>query len=73
MIDIDKLDLMNQPDEGDPLIWIRKHRNELAEKYPTIKELSDYYQTIPSTEEIAARLKREMAEEKRQQLETATK
>lgn len=62
--DIDELDLMNQPDEGDPLVWLRKYREELAVKYPTIEELCDYYKTVPSIEEIRARLKREIAERK---------
>ena len=41
MKDISELDLWNQPDEGDPLVWLRKHRDELAKKYPTVKELGE--------------------------------
>ena len=55
MIDIDQWDLWNQPDEGDPLVWIRKHRDELAEKYPTIDELMAYYRSVPSAEELMTR------------------
>ena len=62
---IDELDLMNQADEGDPLVWLRKHRDELAEKYPTIEALSDYYKSRPSIEEVSDRLNRELADEKR--------
>ncbi|MGL6225977.1 MAG: hypothetical protein ACRC10_05035 [Thermoguttaceae bacterium] len=59
--DINTLDLWNQPDEGDPLVWLRRHRDELAQKYPTIEQLSDYYRTVPSWEEIKAKLQRDLA------------
>jgi len=62
--DIDTLDLWNQPDEGDPLIWLRKHREELSEKYPTVEALFEYYKSVPSIEEVSARLKKEIAEKK---------
>lgn len=48
--DINELDRWNQPDEGDPLIMLRKHREELSKKYPTIKELGDYYSRFRSCE-----------------------
>ena len=59
---IDELDLLNQPDEGDPLVWLRKHREELSIKYPTIESLLEYYKSVPSIEEISTRLKKEIAE-----------
>lgn len=59
--DIDTLDLLQQPDEGDSLIWLRKYREELSEKYPTIESLLEYYQSVPSIEEVCARLKEEIA------------
>jgi hypothetical protein len=59
---IDELDLLNQPDEGDPLVWLRKHREELSVKYPTIEALFEYYKSVPSVEEVSARLKSEIAE-----------
>lgn len=62
--DINELDLMNQPDEGDPLVWLRKHRDELHKKYPTVEALMEYYRSIPPLEEISARLKKKIAEKK---------
>ena len=62
---IDELDLLNQADEGDPLIWLRKHREELAERYPTVESLLEYYRSVPPIEEISARLKREIADKDR--------
>ncbi|MGL4944563.1 MAG: hypothetical protein ACRC46_15385 [Thermoguttaceae bacterium] len=62
--DIETLDLTNQPDEGDPLVWLHAYRRELSRKYPTVEELCEYCRTVPSVEEISARLKREIAEEK---------
>jgi hypothetical protein len=58
---IDELDLLNQPDEGDPLVWLRKHREMLSEKYPTVDALLEYYKSVPPIEEISARLKKEIA------------
>ena len=58
---IDELDLLNQPDEGDPLVWLRKHREELSIKYPTIESLLEYYKSVPSLEEVSVRLKKEIA------------
>lgn len=51
------MDLMNQPDEGDPLVWLRKHRDYISQKYPTVKELGEYYSqfnSIEATEKIIA-------------------
>jgi len=61
---IDDLDLLNQPDEGDPLVWLRKHREELSARYPTVEALLEYYKSVPSVEEISNRLKNEIAESK---------
>ena len=62
MIDIETLDLWNQPDEGDPLVWLRKHREELSERYPTVEALLEYYKSVPSIEEISERLKQQIAD-----------
>ena len=62
---IDDLDLLNQPDEGDPLVWLRQHREALSEKYPTVDALLEYYKSVPPIEEISARLKKEIAEKQR--------
>ena len=68
--DIEKLDLLNQPDEGDPLVWLHKHREMLSEKYPTVAALLEYYKSVPPIEKISARLKKENAEKKRETLES---
>ena len=59
---IETLDLWNQPDEGDPLVWLRKHREELSERYPTVETLLEYYKSVPSIEEISERLKQQIAD-----------
>jgi len=68
MIDIEELDLWNQPDEGDPLIWLRKHRDELAKKYPTNEALTEYYSQVGTVEDALARIKERIAEKRRQGL-----
>ena len=56
MKDISELDLENQPDEGDPLDWLRKHRDENARKYPTVKELGEYLRKTPPLSEIRRKI-----------------
>ena len=70
MIDIEKLDLWDQPDEGDPLIWIRKHRDEIAKKYPTFEERREYYRQVGTVEDAKARIQERIAEKKRLQTES---
>ena len=65
MKDIEELDLWNQPDEGDPLVWLRKHRDEISKKYPTTKEYGEYLKTIPPVSEILRELDRKIAEKHR--------
>ena len=62
MKDLSELDLENQPDEGDPLIWLRKYRDAMAKKYPTIEELGEYLRKTPPLSEIRQELKRKIAE-----------
>jgi hypothetical protein len=69
--DIDKLDLWNQPDEGDPLVWLRKHREELSKKYPTVESLCEYYRQVGSVEDALARLEPKIAEKQRQEASNA--
>jgi len=61
MKDISELDLWNQPDEGDPLVWLRKHRDENARKYPTVKELGE----TPPLSEIRREIERKIEEKHR--------
>jgi len=65
MKDISELDLWNQPDEGDPLIRLRKHRDELARKYPTAKEMGEYLDSIPPLSEIRREIERKIEEKHR--------
>jgi len=69
MIDIETLDLWNQPDEGDPLIWLRKHREEIDKKYPTFEARCEYYGQIGTAEDALARVRRKIAEKQRQERE----
>lgn len=73
MKDIDELDLMNQPDEGDPLVWLRKHREEIALKYPTFEARREYYSQFNSVEAALARVRAKIAEKKRKESENVTK
>ena len=65
MKDISELDLWNQPDEGDPLDWLRKHRDEMAKKYPTAHEWGEYLKTLPSPSEMRREVERKIAEKHR--------
>jgi len=65
MKDISELDLWNQPDEGDPLVWLRKHRDENARKYPTVKELGEYLRKTPPLSEIRREIERKIEEKRR--------
>ena len=51
--------------EDDPVKELRRYRKELSERYPTTKEMSAYYATIPPTDEILADLRRQIAEKKK--------
>lgn len=64
-IKVEEIGLRNLPDEGDPLIWLRKHREELAQKYPTFEALCDYYKQFNSVEDALARVREKIAEKKR--------
>ena len=67
MLDIKDLDLWNQPDEGDPLIWLRKHREDVVKKYPTFEERNEYYAQFGSVEDALARVRAKIAEKKRKE------
>ena len=68
MIDIEELDLWNQPDEGDPLIWLRQYREEMDKKHPTFEERREYYKQVGTVEDALARIKERIAEKRRQGL-----
>jgi hypothetical protein len=69
MIDIEKLDLWNQPDEGDPLVWLREYRDGFAKEYPTAKAASEYYRQVGTVAEALAEVREKIAEQKRLQTE----
>lgn len=69
MKDISELDLMNQPDEGDPLIWLRKHREKLAEQYPSLEALSQHYRQVGTVADALARVRVKIAAEKKAALQ----
>ncbi len=73
MLDVKELDLWNQPDEGDPLIWLRKHREEIARKYPTFEEQREYYSRFNSVDDALVRVREKIAEKKRKEREVVTK
>ena len=52
--------------EDDPVKELHRYREELSRRFPTTKELSAYYDTIPPVEEILADLRRQIAEKKEQ-------
>ena len=46
------------------LVFLRCYREELSRRFPTTKELSSYYDTIPPVEEILVDLRWQIAEKK---------
>ena len=64
MIDIETLDLWNQPDEGDPLVWLRKNREELdrMKKNMSFEERKEYYEQFRCSKEVLERLEKQIAE-----------
>ena len=65
MKDLSELDLWNQPDEGDPLVWLRKHRDENARKYLSAHDLGMYLKTLPSVNEMLAEIEQKIDEKHR--------
>ena len=66
-ITLEEIDALNLPDEGDPLIWLRKHREELSEKYPTVELLCEYYKQFTSVDDALARVRAKIAAQKKQE------
>jgi hypothetical protein len=62
-ITLEEIDAMNLPDEGDPLVWLRKYRKEFSEKYPTFEERFEYYKQVGTVEDALARVRAKIAEE----------
>jgi len=60
MKDLSELDLWDQPDEGDPLVWLRKHRDENAMKYPSAYDLEAYLKTLPPACEMLMELEQKI-------------
>lgn len=70
MKNLNELDLWNQPDEGDPLVWLRKHRDENARKYPTAHDLGTYLKTLPPVSVILTELKQKIDEKHRKRYQS---
>lgn len=70
MVDLEEIYARNLPDEGDPLIWLRKHREEITRKYPTFEEQSEYYKQFNSVEDALVRVRVKIAEEKKRTVST---
>jgi len=66
---LEEIDARNLPDEGDPLIWLRKHREEISEKYPTFEERFEYYKQVGTVEDALARVRAKIAEKARRDKE----
>lgn len=49
-------------DYEDPLDWLRKHREDLVEKYPTTKALSEYLRQFNSVEYALKKVRQKIAE-----------
>ena len=64
MIDIETLDLWNQPDEGDPLVWLRKNREELdrKKKNMSFEERKENYKQVGTVEDALERVRKQIAE-----------
>ena len=67
MLEVKEFDLWNLPNEGDPLVWLRKHREEIAQKYPTFEEQSEYYRQFISIEDALARVQAKIAEKRQKE------
>jgi len=62
----EELKLRDIPDEADPLVLLRRHREEIAVKYPTIDALCEYYKQFHSVEGALARVREKIAAMKRE-------
>ena len=68
---IEELHLRDIPDEGDPLVWLRRHREEISQKYPSVEALCEYYEQFESVEDALARIREKVADKKRKVREIA--
>lgn len=64
MFDLAAIDAKNLPDEGDPLIWLRKHKEEISEKYPTVEALSTYLKQFNSVANALVCVRAKIAEQR---------
>ena len=53
--------------EADPVTELHRYRRELSKRYKTVEELAEYYNSIPSPEELLCDLKRKIAAKKKRQ------
>lgn len=65
MIELAEIDARNLPDEGDPLVWLNKHREKLSKKYPSVEALFEYYKQFNSVEDALVQVRAKIAEKKK--------
>ena len=53
--------------EADPVTELHRYRRELSKRFKTVEELAEYYNSIPSPEELLSDLKRKTAAKKKRQ------
>lgn len=51
--------------EDDPLFALRRHRQEISERFETVAELTDYLKQFHSVEDALERVRAKIAEKKR--------
>ena len=69
-MNFEELKLLDIPDKSDPLILLRRHREEIAQKYPTIDALCEYYRQFDSVEDALARVREKIADKNREEHES---
>lgn len=50
----------------DPVDWLHEHRRRVVQRYPTLKEQSEYYKHFSSVEGVIAKVKKRIAEKEQQ-------
>ena len=51
--------------EDDPVVELRRYRDELSKRFKTSQELSAYYETVPTADEFLAELDKEKKKPRR--------
>jgi hypothetical protein len=51
--------------EADPVTELHRYRRELSKRFTTVEELAEYYNSIPSPEELLADLRKKIVEKRK--------